>query len=189
MYLLGLSKSFASYTLYITSLSPDSGEVIHSGNVPSSIKTGLSQAFVLNDVRAPDTTPRVVWFEDGRIKSVELTPELNAKPAVVKGAVYKTIEDVGLSEYGQFVAIAEDGAGRVIKLTPEGLKVIWEYSDSVRLSLLDASQPGSGRLELTAYPVSASTRPRRQPALALSTQEAWMSMATRILRACSGCIH
>ena len=132
MYLLGLAKSLSSYTLHITSLSTDTGEAIHSGHIPSSITTGLSEAFILSDLKAPQTAPQVIWLEQGKIKALELTPELKAKPAAVKGAVYKKIADVGLSEHGQFVAIAEDGSGRVIKLTPEGLKAIWEYTDSVR---------------------------------------------------------
>ncbi len=132
VYILGLAKSFSSYTLHITSFSTDTGEAIYSGHIPSSITTGLSEAFILKDLKRPETAPQVVWFEQGKIKSLELTPELKAKPAAVKGAVYKKIKDVGLSEHGQFVAIAEDGSGRVIKLTPEGLKVIWEYTDSVR---------------------------------------------------------
>ncbi|TBU24929.1 hypothetical protein BD311DRAFT_780673 [Dichomitus squalens] len=154
VYLLGLSKSFASYTLHVTSLSPDGGVVVYSGNVPSSIKTGFSQVFVLSDVSAPDTVPRVVWFEDSKIKSLELAPELTAKPATVKGAAYKTIEDVGLSEYGQFVAIAENGSGRVIKLTPEGLKVIWEYSDSAT-SPTRTGSIYSGGLDVDGHPYIA----------------------------------
>nr|VWO96186.1 Non-canonical non-ribosomal peptide synthetase FUB8 (EC (Fusaric acid biosynthesis protein 8) [Ganoderma boninense] len=130
VYLLGLTKSLSSYTLHITSLSTETGEVVHSGHIPSSISTGLSEAFILSDLKAPQTAPHVVWFEQGKIKALELTPELKAKSAAVKGAVYKKITDVGLSEHGQFVAIAEDGSGRVMKLTPEGLKAIWEYSDS-----------------------------------------------------------
>ena len=131
VYLLGLTKSFASYTLHITSLSPETGELVNSGDLPSSITSGLSEVLILSDVNHPETNPQIVWFEAGAIKAFPLTPGLKSKSSVVKGAVYKTIEDVGLAEYGQFVAIKDDGSGRVIKLTPEGLKVIWEFSDSV----------------------------------------------------------
>lgn len=65
------------------------------------------------------------------IKSFPLTPDLKTKLTVLKGTIYQKLEDVGLSQYGQFVAITDDGSGRVIKLSSEGLKVTWEYSDSV----------------------------------------------------------
>ena len=131
VYLLGLAKSLASYTLHVTSLDAASGELIRSGDYPSSITTGLSQVFFLADVRTPETQPRVVWLEDGAIKSFPLVPDLKTKLSTVKGAVYKNIQDVGLSEHGQFVALTDDGSARVLKLTPEGLTVIWEFSDSV----------------------------------------------------------
>ncbi|KAI0743061.1 hypothetical protein C8Q80DRAFT_1192304 [Daedaleopsis nitida] len=130
VYLLGLSKSTASYTLHLTSLAAQSGEVINSGDYPSSITTGLSQVFFLSDVRTPESSPRVVWLEDGTIKSFPLTPDLKTKLSTIKGAVHANIQDVGISEYGQFVAVKDDGSGRVIKLSSEGPKVIWEYSDS-----------------------------------------------------------
>ena len=136
LYLVGLTKSLASYTLHVTSLSSASGELIESGDYPSSITTGLSQVFVLSDNKAPDTPARVAWLEGGAIKSFPLVPDLKSKLSLVKGAVYKNIQDVGLSEYGQFVATTENGSGRVVKLTPDGLKVVWEFSDSVRPTLL-----------------------------------------------------
>ena len=181
VYLLGLSKSLSSYTLHITSLSTDTGEAIHSGHIPSSISTSLLEAFILSDPKVPQTSPQVVWFEQGKIKSLELTPELKAKPAAVQGAVYKKIQDVSLSEHGHFVAIAEDGSGRVIKLTPDGLKVIWDYSDSVRppfvflppASSIAASSPRSISLQRPRAPIRF-------------TVEAWTSMGTRTLHACSG---
>ena len=67
VYILGLAKSLASYTLHVTSLDAASGELIRSGDYPSSITTGLSQVFFLADVRTPETQPRVVWLEDGAI--------------------------------------------------------------------------------------------------------------------------
>ncbi|KAI0758760.1 hypothetical protein C8Q74DRAFT_1299849 [Fomes fomentarius] len=130
VYLLGLSKSVASYTLHITSLSTQNGGLIKSGDYPSSITTGPSQVLILDDVRAAERAPRIVWLEEGVIKSFPLTPDLKTKLTVLKGTIYQKLEDVGLSEYGQFVAITDDGSGRVIKLSSEGLKVTWEYSDS-----------------------------------------------------------
>ncbi|KAI8996246.1 DUF1620-domain-containing protein [Trametes punicea] len=131
IYLLGLSKSFASYTLHVTSLSPSTGELIANGNVPSSVPAGFSDVVVLRDLKTPGVEPHLVWLEDKVIKAFPLTPNLKAKLAVIKGATYKAVQDVGVSEYGQLVAIKEDGSGWVIRLSSEGLKVIWEYADSV----------------------------------------------------------
>ncbi|RDX49601.1 DUF1620-domain-containing protein [Lentinus brumalis] len=154
VYLLGLTKSFASYTLHITSLSPETGELINSGDYPSSITSGLSEVFILSDVNNPDTNPQIVWLEEGAIKSFRLTPDLKSKFSVVKGAVYKTIEDVGLSEHGQFVATTDDGSGRVVKLTPEGLKVIWEFSDSAT-SPQRSGSIYSGGVDVAGFPYIA----------------------------------
>ena len=78
--------------------------------------------------------PRVAWLEAGNIRAVALTPELKATPVSVIGAAYERVIDIGLAEKGHFVALKSDGSGRVLKLDSEkaGLKVIWEFSDSVR---------------------------------------------------------
>ncbi|KAI0772317.1 DUF1620-domain-containing protein [Trametes elegans] len=153
VYLIGLSKSFASYTLHITSISAATGELIESGGIPSSITTALSDVIVLRDAKVTEVNPHIVWLEDGVIKYFPITPSLKGKAAALKGAV-KSIEDVGVSEFGQFVAVQSDGSGRVIRLGSEGLKVIWEYSDS-------ASAPSrtdslyAGGLDVDGYPYIA----------------------------------
>lgn len=50
----------------------------------------------------------------------------------LKGVAYKSILDVGLSEYGQFVALKADGTALVIRAVPEGFRQIWEFAESVR---------------------------------------------------------
>ncbi|KAI0651032.1 DUF1620-domain-containing protein [Trametes meyenii] len=154
VYLLGLSKSFASYTLHVTSLSATTGELVADGNIPSSILTGLSDVAVLRDLKLPELEPHLVWLEDKAIKSFSLTPRLEAKPAILKGAAYKTIEDVGVSEYGQIVATKEDGSARVISLSSEGLKVIWEYADSATLPTRSDSIFAGG-LDVDGHPYIA----------------------------------
>ncbi len=119
-----------------------------------------------------------MWLEEGAIKSFRLTPDLKSKFSVVKGAVYKTIEDVGLSEHGQFVATTDDGSGRVVKLTPEGLKVIWEFSDSVG--------PRSSRLSI-ARSDHVCYRLHLHSALDRSTPAAWMWPDSPTSHACFGC--
>ena len=58
VYLVGLSKSLASYTLHVTSLSTQHGELVNSGDYPSSITLGLAQVLILNNVKAPGTVPQ-----------------------------------------------------------------------------------------------------------------------------------
>jgi ER membrane protein complex subunit 1 len=78
----------------------------------------------------------VVWLDKGTVRSVDLTPQLDAKGSSTKGVTYKRVLDVGLAEHGQFVAIKEDGTGRVFKLerneAGEGsIRGIWEFQKSV----------------------------------------------------------
>jgi hypothetical protein len=131
VYVVGLAKSFASYTLHVTSLSPSNGEVIASVHIPSSIAEGSSDILTLSS----DTTTlhsRVVWLEAGAIRSVQLVPKLSAKPSFVQGSVYSKIIDIGLQRKGHFVALKTDDTSRVLKLDAEkGLEMIYEFPDSV----------------------------------------------------------
>lgn len=138
VYAIGLAKSFASYTLHITALSPVDGSVLADVDVPSSITgDGPTSFLALSMKNKEDPTEyaavQIAWLEGGTIKSVGLTAELKGKPVSVKGAAYEKIIDAGLGDYGMFVALKDDGSGRVIKLSEEekGLKVIWEFADSV----------------------------------------------------------
>ena len=131
VYLVGLAKSFASYTVHVTALSATTGELLGTGHIPSSVANGMSDLFELRDVRNDQMAPRVVWIEGGSVRYFSLTPELKEKPMGLKGAVYKSIHDVGLSEHGQFVALKEDGTALVIRAVPEGFRQIWEFAESV----------------------------------------------------------
>ncbi|THH31554.1 hypothetical protein EUX98_g2645 [Antrodiella citrinella] len=128
IYLVGLAKSFASYTVHITAFSPTTGEELSSADIPSSITEGPSQLFVLSN---KNKDSHVVWLQDGRIHSLRLAPDLKGKASVTKGATYKKLLDVKLCEDGQIVGIKEDGSGRVVKLADDGsLKVTWEFKNS-----------------------------------------------------------
>lgn len=82
-----------------------------------------------------DTTtldPRVVWLEASAIHSVSLVPYLTEKPTSVKGS-YGKIIDIGLQDKGYFIALNTDDTGRLLSLdaSKAGLKVLWEFEDSV----------------------------------------------------------
>ena len=129
VYVVGLAKSFASYTIHLVALSPATGELMASADVPSNIIEGPSELLVLDN---KGQTPYVIWLEDGRIRSLKLTPGLKEKSTVTKGSTYKKLIDVKLCEDGQFVGIKSDGSGRVVKLANDGsLKVTWEFENSV----------------------------------------------------------
>ena len=86
-----------------------------------------------------DTTtldPRVVWLEAGSIRSVSLAPSLTEKPTSVKGS-YNKIIDIGLQDKGYFIALNTDDTGQVVTLdtSKAGLKVIWEFENSVSIYL------------------------------------------------------
>ncbi|KAH8102954.1 hypothetical protein BXZ70DRAFT_889895 [Cristinia sonorae] len=128
VYLVGLAKSFAAYTIHIAAVSPTTGELLASVDVPSTVTDGPSQLLVL---RNKSKDRHVIWLEDGRIRSLKLSPELKEKATATKGALYKKLIDVKLSEDGQLVGIKQDGSGRVIKLAEDGtLKVTWEFENS-----------------------------------------------------------
>lgn len=133
VYVIGLAKSFASYTLHVTALSPSDGTVLSTADVPSSITEGPESILPLRRLVNGTEAARVVWLEGGKIRSVGLTPDLHEKPTLVKGAAYVEVVSTGLEDHGLFVAIKDDGSGRVVKLDDDntGLKVIWEFADSV----------------------------------------------------------
>lgn len=129
VYVVGLAKSFASYTLHVSALSAHTGELVTSFDIPSSITAGPGSLIALSHTSS--LSPRVAWLEEGTVKSVALSPELRDKPAAVKGATHRQLIDVGLSRHGIFIAIKQDGAGRIVKLAEDGLKVVWDFADSV----------------------------------------------------------
>ena len=125
----------SSYTIHVTALSPVDGTVLAEADLASKITDGPESILSLTRDGKEGPVVRLAWLEDGQIRSVALTPTLKDKPTAVKGALYQKIHDIKLSDNGIFVALKEDGAGRVIKLNEDGtgLKVIWEFADSVSI--------------------------------------------------------
>jgi hypothetical protein len=134
VYLIGITKSFASYSLRVEVLTSD-GEHLTSAEIPSSVQNGFADFITLsNHVSGFSEDPRLVWIEKGAIKSVALNTDLSAKPVSLKGTAYAGLLGVGLNERGYFVALKKDGVGRVFKLDEEdekGLKQMWEFKEFV----------------------------------------------------------
>ena len=132
VYVIGLSKSFATYILHVTSLSSSTGELVASVDFSSSIAEGSSGVLILSS-DATTLDPRVVWLEAGAIRSVSLVPYLTEKPSSVKGSTYSKIVDIGLQSKGHFIALNTDDTGQIFTLDANnvGLKAIWVFADSV----------------------------------------------------------
>jgi len=130
---MGLAKSFASYTLHVTTLSAATGEVIASVNIPANNKDEQPKFVAFSTPPGPNTTVCVAWLEDGALKAAALTPDLKGRVIALPGIKYDRIHDFGLSTNGQFLAIKDGGAAQVMHLDPQtaSLQVIWEFSDAV----------------------------------------------------------
>lgn len=133
MYLVGLAKSFASYTLHVTTLSANTGEVIASANIPANIKDETSKFVAVSSQIGPTTTVCVNWLEDGVLKAAVLTPDLKGQVMALPGVKYVRISEFGLSNNGQFLAIKEGGAAHVMHFDVQAssLRPIWEFGDAV----------------------------------------------------------
>jgi hypothetical protein len=134
IYLIGLAKSIASYTLHLTTLSTSTGEEVSSTHVTSSI-THVSDIYPVQDLRQSSATPVIAWLQQDELMSFALTPQLGGKPKSAKGTKYKELVDVGLRNHGQLVAIASDSSSSVLQLATDasGFKTLWNFADSVRI--------------------------------------------------------
>ena len=113
----------------MTALSADTGELLTTQHIPSSIANGPDDFFTLSSPTSED--PRLVWIEKGVVRSVALTPKLTSKPQSLKGSANTKILDVGLPEHGMFVVKREDGSASVFKLNKNTFEIIWDFADSV----------------------------------------------------------
>ncbi|KAG7447298.1 DUF1620-domain-containing protein [Guyanagaster necrorhizus] len=128
IYAVGLAKSYSSYILHVAALSPESGQLLSTAHVASSVTNPSTDLALLTS----NTVSRLAWLEQGALKSVALSASLKEKPTTIKGATYRRLLDVGLSKHGYMVAIMSDGAGRVFRLEEDGsaLNNIWEFEGS-----------------------------------------------------------
>ncbi|KAF5352206.1 hypothetical protein D9758_009183, partial [Tetrapyrgos nigripes] len=128
IYAVGLAKSFASYTLHVTTLSPATGEVISTSAIPSSISNGLKDFLLLNK---PSNPPYLVWTESGNtLKFLELTPTLQKKPSFPKDKLFSKIVDLGLGSHNMFVVIKEDGTGHIMAVNAGYMESVKEFVGS-----------------------------------------------------------
>ncbi|KAK1228286.1 hypothetical protein PQX77_008674 [Marasmius sp. AFHP31] len=127
IYVVGLAKSFASYTLHITALSPATGEVISSSNIPSSIGTGIDDLFSMLSTTGD---PHVLWLEQNSIKYFSLTPTLSGKPATYKGASYHKLTDIGLNSNGYLMATQIDQNDQALKILGNKVELAWNFENS-----------------------------------------------------------
>jgi hypothetical protein len=78
--------------LHITSLSASTGEVLASSELPSSIHSPAVDLFAF-----AKEAPVVAWLEQGKVKSLALTPNLKDKKAQVSSSgPFEELVDVGL---------------------------------------------------------------------------------------------
>ncbi|KDQ19878.1 hypothetical protein BOTBODRAFT_27299 [Botryobasidium botryosum FD-172 SS1] len=113
VFVVGLTKSFASYTIQIVQLDLQTG-------LPLAVKDVHSSVTSVADVLGPlshETLSTVVWLENGILKTVALTPGLKSlSPAISKGPQYRKLVDVGMEAHGAFAAIDEDGNAHVLNV-------------------------------------------------------------------------
>ncbi|KZT37697.1 DUF1620-domain-containing protein [Sistotremastrum suecicum HHB10207 ss-3] len=126
VYAIGIAPGTASYGLHVTSISSDSGKVIESLPIPSSVK-GPFTHFLLSS----GSTHALAWVENSQINTLVLEPELlNVKANIVRGA-YAGTHNIGRHYQGVFVAQEEDGTAHVLALKPDGsVEHRWEFSGS-----------------------------------------------------------
>ncbi|KAH7906600.1 hypothetical protein BJ138DRAFT_1015952 [Hygrophoropsis aurantiaca] len=132
VYVIGLAKSTASYTLHVTTLSTTTGETLASVNIPANIADGLTDFLGISASSNSTIAPCIVWLEKSAIKAALLTPDLKGQIMAIPTILYKSIIDVGLSTNGQLMALKEDNTAQVLHLDAQtaSLRPIWEFAGS-----------------------------------------------------------
>lgn len=127
LYVISLSKSFASYTPHITVLNAKTGIQSISYPVPGSIQNGLADLLVLDY----SVDPSLLWVEKGNLKRLSLQ---NRKVTTLEGGKFGKLNDVGLGEFGMFVAMKEDETAVIFRVTDtvgQDPKLVWTFKESV----------------------------------------------------------
>ncbi|KAF8636102.1 hypothetical protein AX17_003807 [Amanita inopinata Kibby_2008] len=157
LYVIGVTKSFSTYTLHITALSSTTGEMLNETEVNSSILQPTLE-MVLLSLQVPHSyRPRISWLEKGKFKSKALTPDLK-NPIKVKvtsttNSTYEKILDVGVSDLGYVVATKLDGPATVMMLEQDGAAVmpVWLFEEVDADEALELMYAGGRDKDGNAY--------------------------------------
>lgn len=168
LYVIGVTKSFRSYTFTVVSLDPANGEVIETVNIPSDLADLDNYRVLLGPSRGPTT---LVWLEGELVKTVTLTADLSQikKATSTKYGPYNRVLDLGVEELGYLAAIKKNGEADVYRIDRDGLgmkkvvSLVSSVSDQHRMSL---------RIFTRLY--------RVKPPSTTSSQEVSTETATRI---------
>jgi ER membrane protein complex subunit 1 len=128
IHVIAFAKSFAGYTLHVTTIDPLNGKEINTYHIPSSIQNGISDIVIIDRI----DNPYVAWAEKGSIKSYDF---VTGHITSAKEKNYAEIIDVGLGQQGLFVGIQDNGAAHIFSVgrgQSQGPIKIWEFADSVR---------------------------------------------------------
>ena len=120
LYVIGVTKSFRSYTLTVVSLNPGNGEVIETVNIPSDLADLDNYRVLLGPGRGPTT---LVWLEGESVKTVTLTADLSQikKATSTKYGPYDRVLDLGVEELGYLAAIKKNGEADIYRIDRDGL--------------------------------------------------------------------
>ncbi|KAG9004471.1 hypothetical protein FRB94_002342 [Tulasnella sp. JGI-2019a] len=130
VHVIGLVKSFASYTLSVTALDAITGKEISTTLIPSSIEDITRDILTL--VRRTHPNPQLVWREGTSLKSVALSASnrQSQTPLVIPG--FTKIFDVSLDTSGYFVALRTNGSTAVFSQVEDsrvGIEKTWDFMD------------------------------------------------------------
>ncbi|KAH7107261.1 hypothetical protein BKA62DRAFT_682862 [Auriculariales sp. MPI-PUGE-AT-0066] len=155
VYVLGLVKSFRSYTLRVTALEVTKGTVFATQDFHSDI-VEANDAFVSILARSA-AFPTIIWVDNGQAMSLALNEALDNKPVKVNDGKFERVLDVGLEHSGLLVGIREDGSAHALSYEDKSSTVIVKhafpvskrstlYTDAIYLGTLDKQgRPYIGR--------------------------------------------
>lgn len=163
LYVIGLTKSFRSYTLTVVSLNPENGEVIETVNVPSDLADLDNYSVLLGTNRGPTT---LVWLEGESLKTITLTADLSQikKATSTKYGPYNRVLDLGVEELGYLAAIKKDGETDIYRIDRDGLGMNKVVS-------LDSSVSEQHRMSLRIFTKLTGSSRRVRHLLRRSRQE------------------
>ncbi|KAG6330871.1 hypothetical protein ID866_8220 [Astraeus odoratus] len=145
IYAIGLARTKTARTLHITTLSPTDGSLIASVNIPANLVNGRSDFALLNaranpnsslDVNAP-LWPCLSWLESSSLRFAVLSPNLKGQVRIIPGINYTHIQDIGLTDVGQFMAFTEGGVAHLMRydggsLPPSDIATAYKTSSQAR---------------------------------------------------------